>query len=201
MKYALESLIGSEAIISKETVFFFDMDGTLIDTDYSNYLSYRQAVLDVTNGAIDIPFDPNRRLNRTALEKMFPHLCVDEIEKISTLKAEYYRRHLPKTKLNVDLVDVLANFKDRNRFILVTNCQEGRVVMTLKYHNLLQHFESIFPRYRESGADRNKFVDAIESIRAKPECILVFENEETEIEKAIFAGIPRQNILNVANWR
>ena len=29
---------------------FCDLDGTLVDTDYANYLSYRRAVIEVTNG-------------------------------------------------------------------------------------------------------------------------------------------------------
>ena len=35
-------------------IVFCDMDGTLVDTDYANYLSYRQAVIEATCGKHDV---------------------------------------------------------------------------------------------------------------------------------------------------
>lgn len=32
------------SVISDDTVLFFDLDGTLIDTDYANYLAYEKAI-------------------------------------------------------------------------------------------------------------------------------------------------------------
>ena len=33
-----------DTIINSETVLFFDMDGTIVDTDFANFLSYRDAI-------------------------------------------------------------------------------------------------------------------------------------------------------------
>ena len=33
--------------INSDTVLFFDMDGTLIDTDFANFLSYQEAIKSV----------------------------------------------------------------------------------------------------------------------------------------------------------
>jgi len=33
-----------DALIQADSVLFFDMDGTLIDTDYANFLSYKKAI-------------------------------------------------------------------------------------------------------------------------------------------------------------
>lgn len=34
-------------------VVFCDLDGTLVDTDYANYLSYKKAVLEATHRAVE----------------------------------------------------------------------------------------------------------------------------------------------------
>ena len=61
-------------IITQDKVLFFDMDGTLVDTDYANYLSFKMAIQSVINPIQFLPFNPNERFNRTILKREFPNL-------------------------------------------------------------------------------------------------------------------------------
>lgn len=47
--------------ISPGFIILCDMDGTLIDTDYANYLTYRRAIGEVTRGKHDVEFDYRKR--------------------------------------------------------------------------------------------------------------------------------------------
>ena len=68
-------------------IVFCDMDGTLVDTDYANYLSYRQAVIEATCGKHDVEFT-GERINREGLKNQLPFLTATQYEVIAALKAE-----------------------------------------------------------------------------------------------------------------
>lgn len=68
--------------INSNTVLFFDMDGTLVDTDYANFLSYQEAIKSEIQEIPDIQFEPNDRFNRSKLNKIFPNLTDIELDKI-----------------------------------------------------------------------------------------------------------------------
>ena len=53
-------------VIKKDTVLFFDMDGTLVDTDYANFLAYQQAISEIVESDLNIEYDSNFRLNRSS---------------------------------------------------------------------------------------------------------------------------------------
>lgn len=98
---------------------FCDMDGTLVDTDYSNYLSYRRAVIEVTHGTYDVDFT-DERLNRENLKKRFPSLSTSQIEIIATLKAEYFMDFVSETRLNTALAYLITKYHGKNTIVLVT---------------------------------------------------------------------------------
>jgi len=68
--------------INSTNVLFFDMDGTLVNTNYANYLSYKKAIQQVIQSNIDIPYNPSERFNREVLKKVIPNLTKAEYEKI-----------------------------------------------------------------------------------------------------------------------
>ena len=61
-------------VIKKDTVLFFDMDGTLVDTDYANFLAYQQAISEIVESDLNIEYDSNFRLNRSSLKIFVPFL-------------------------------------------------------------------------------------------------------------------------------
>ena len=184
--------------IDKDTVLLFDMDGTLVDTDFANFLSYKNAIQSVVVLEKEIQYNPNERFNRTSLKTIVPNLTETEYENIIQQKEANYNEHLSQTKLNKSVVDILIQYSKTNKTVLVTNCREDRALMTLNYHNLTYKFTNLFFRQTSVNENRiNKYKNAITSLSLPAQKIVVFENEKQEIEDAILSGISINNILTI----
>jgi beta-phosphoglucomutase len=179
---------------------FCDLDGTLVDTDYANYLSYRRAVLEATSGIYDVGFS-NERLNRESLKKRLPLLTAAQLELITSLKSQYFRGFLSETCLNTKLAALITSHSGKNPMILVTCCQEMRAVEVLTYHELLDCFTQLICREALLlGGSLNKYENAITLTGLSREAVLIFENDNIGIEQAIVAGVPSGNIYRVCSW-
>lgn len=179
-----------ELIITADTILFFDMDGTLVDTDYANFLSFQSAINSVVSPTKVIHFNPNERFNRTILKREYPNLSDKDYEDIIQLKESLYFENLTQTKLIPYVFDILIKFKETNITVLVTNCREERAITTLNQHGLINMFTHKFYRkIIDKDQHVNKFQNALNSLNLNPENVVVFENETFEIEEAIKAGI------------
>lgn len=184
--------------ITEKDILLFDMDGTLVDTDFANFLSYKKAIQSCVHLEKEIEFDPNKRFNRTSLKDLVPNLKEADYEKIIQKKEENYKEHLSETKLNKSVVDILLKYSQTNKTVLVTNCREDRALMTLNYHNLTDKFSNIFFRNISDNGERiNKYKKAISSLSISAQTVIVFENESPEIEDAILAGISINKIFSI----
>ncbi len=184
--------------INSETVLLFDMDGTLVDTDFANFLSYKEAIQSIAKLDKEMQYILNERLNRASLKKIIPNLTVGEYEKIIQQKEENYKKHLSRTKLNKSVTDILMQYFNTNKTVLVTNCREDRALLTLNYYNLFDKFNHLFFRQiSEKGNRINKYENAIKHLSLSTQNVIVFENEKDEIEDAILSGISINNILSI----
>lgn len=171
-----------------------DMDGTLVDTDFANYLSYRRAIKEVTRGRYDVQLS-NTRLNREGLKRQIPCLTGHQCDEIISLKAEYFTEFLSETRLNTTLADFIRKCSGTNETVLVTYCREKRAVETLGHHKLLECFTRLICwEALSGGGSSNKYESALSLMGANSDTIVVFENEISDIEKAVAAGVPRKNI-------
>jgi len=185
-------------IITNDTILFFDMDGTLINTDYANFLSYKKAIHSVTNNGLELSYNPKVRFNRIFLKIALPNLNHIDYEKITQKKEEYYIDFLSETKLNEVIAEILFKYSKTNRTFLVTNCRKDRAFMTLNHFGLTDKFDKIF--YRQFSDDNekvNKFLNAISELGLPPNLVVAFENEDIEIAYAKEAGIEIINPLIV----
>jgi beta-phosphoglucomutase len=182
--------------ITFQTVLFFDMDGTLIDTNLANFLSYKKAILSVTKSDCYLTYNPNNRFNRSILKVAVPNLTEFECEKIIQEKEEYYTDFIHETKLNTETFEILVKYSKTNKTVLVTNSRKDRAMTTLTHFGLLRYFSSIFCReFGDKDQKINKFQNAISKLGVPPSLVIAFENEEIEIEDAKNAGI--QKIIKI----
>lgn len=188
-----------EVIISPDTIFFFDMDGTLIDTDYANFLAYQKAVYSVTKSDYNIVFNPLKRFNRSDLKSALPNLSECEYVKIIQEKENCYDNFLSEVKLNSNIVEIFLKYSQTHKTVLVTNCRKERAVKTLNHFGLLEKFSNVFYRHFAENEQRtNKFQNAILNLGVNPLFVIAFEDEVSEIEDAKKAGI---RIINPTNFK
>ena len=185
-------------IITQDKVLFFDMDGTLDDTDNANYLSFKQAIQTVINPAFIIPFNPLERFNRTILQREYPNLDEKDYQEIIKLKERFYFENIGQTKLLPFANEILNKFFELNTTVLVTNCREDRAILTLNQHCLTDKFKhKIFRKSIDKDYHVNKFRNALSYLNLNPNNVVVFENELFEIDEALKAGIPESNIITI----
>lgn len=190
----MDEKLDLDKIITADSILFFDMDGTLIDTDFANFLSYKKAIHSVTQNGFDLSYNPKLRFNRQILKITFPHLSQNDYERIIHEKEEYYKDYLHETKLNTKIADILIKYFQTNKTVLVTNCRKDRALMTLNHFGLADKFSNIyFRKFTDNGVKINKFKNAISKLGVPPNLVIAFENEEIEIIDAQKAGI---NIIN-----
>jgi len=182
-----------ESKIKRETILFFDLDGTLVETNHANFLSYNKAVNIILNK--NISYNPDERFTREKLIITFPYITKAQLDNIIETKEKFYREFLPETKLNKKVYDILNKYSKTNKTILVTNCRNNRALMTLQYYKLEEKFEKLFFRQFDKNRKVNKFKNAISDLNIMPQNIIVFENNQSEILDAIDAGISKENIL------
>ena len=183
--------------IDSKSILFFDLDGTLIDTDYSNFLSYKKAIQEIINPSYDILYDINKRFTRQTIKELFPTINQINFEKIIQRKNILYKKYLFKTKSNKLFIEILKTLSKTNITVLVTHSHKDRAVMILKHHMIFDKFTHRFYQQNINGSKVNKFQYVLNSLNITSGSIILFENEFLEIENAIISGIPIENIINV----
>ena len=196
MKNKLNSLKDWQQKIRKLNVFIFDLDGTLINTDYANFLSYKVAIKQTIQPRLNLIFNPSKRLTRESIRTIIPNISEENFNKIIKIKENLYFEYLHKTKLNREISDILVleEFQG-NEFVLVTNSRKKRATLLLKYHNIFNKFTHNY--YREDMMSANKFNQVLSDLNISGNSVVVFENNEIEIKAANSAGIPPENIIKV----
>lgn len=180
--------------VKKKDVIIFDLDGTIIETDKANFLSYKCAIKQVKNIDIDIKEYQNKRFTRVDLYKF--NFTQKEIKFIIDIKNKIYASYLKDTNLYSSILDILTKFKKRNSIIiLATNSSKIRANLLLEYYNLKSFFDYIF--CKEDYLNNNKFEFVCNYLNLDKDKILVFENEKKEIENAISIGIDKNKVFNL----
>jgi hypothetical protein len=191
-----------EAKINADTILFFDMDGTLINTDYANFLSYSRAIKEILDLDSNIIFDQNIRFTREILKKQYSELSKQKLDKIINLKEKLYIEYLSDTTQNRLIVSLLKIYSKTNKTVLVTNSQQVRADLILAHHNLTNYFSHKIYFQNAINGEKNKYEYAISHLGCSPASIIIFENEPNEIISATKVKIPLENIiyLNKKSW-
>lgn len=140
-------------------VIVFDLDGTLVNSDVANFLSYKAAVLHILSSKMsNLEFNPGIRMTRDVLEKLIPSIDNEKITQIVAEKELVYKQYLSRTILNARLADIVERSKGKE-IILATDSRKTRADMLLTHHRLSDKFT--WKVYKDSVDIRDKYARLI----------------------------------------
>lgn len=181
--------------MSDSHLLVFDLDGTVVDTDMVNYLAYKEAVQEIIELDLSIVHSKDERFTREKLSSITGGLTDMQYEKIIEIKNGLYQKYLPMSKVNACIIGIIKKHISTNKIILATNSRKNRAIMVLQHHRLENIFDYVF--FKEDYKQKNKFLHVLNCFGVSANSIIVFDNDNSEIRKAIESGIPDKNIIKV----
>lgn len=174
--------------------FFFDLDGTLVDTHEANFYAYHEAIKSVKGIDMNAQLRDRIKLgesSHTFLPELINDLTENELDTINAEKKKYYPKHLDKSSLNESLVGFLKKLSEHYTTVLVTTAKRTNAESVLKFHEL----DSFFT-YSIYGDDvqvmkphPEAYLKALEITGLKASEVIAFEDSNKGIEAATAAGI------------
>lgn len=181
-----------DCYVKPESVFIFDMDGTLVNSDIANFNAYSEALSPTINLAQRYIAG---RITRASLSE----LGVSRTMQCSIVskKREVYSKYLKDTIKMPLACKILEIVSKTNMTILATQSEKQRAIDTLQYHNL--HAKFTYSVFREDLQEeqQNKYAHVVQKYNLNPQDVFVFEDNEIEIANALTAGIPQKNIISL----
>lgn len=179
--------------------FFFDLDGTLVDTHEANFLAYQHAtklVKGVTLGSELLDELKAGNNSKAFLSHLMPDITDEEKSAINITKKEVYPSHLHTSKLNTYLVAILEQLSGHHVTALVTTAKKDNALAVLKHHNIEKLFSvMIFGDDVQSMKPHpDAYALALSRVQLKPEEVIAFEDSEKGLAAAAAAGISTVHI-------
>lgn len=193
---AIKRLVANGNSISKSTVFVFDMDGTLIDTDESNFNSYKDAVWDVLSRNLEYVSDV--RFNRKTLREAIPDINERDIDLIVDRKEQIFSKHISETRLNNTLVEIADAVHYNFKTVLLTDSRKRRAESLLKCYDLDSLFSEKYYKEDFGGADKYTFFFSQNRLGDCP--MVFFENEADNLEQLRSMKNGNQCVVPVTCW-
>lgn len=174
--------------------FFFDLDGTLVDTHEANYYAYQKAIKTVKN--IDTTDELRSRIIRGESSKNFlpgviEHITDEEIDRINQEKKQVYPEFLHHSTVNSFLTNFLAGLQDHYHAVLVTTAKKENALAVIKYHNI-EHFftDMIFGEDVETMKPApDAYILALKRTGLEKDEVIAFEDSVNGLRAAELAGI------------
>jgi beta-phosphoglucomutase-like phosphatase (HAD superfamily) len=178
--------------VKPESIFIFDMDGTLVNSDIANFNAYSEALSPTINLAQRYIAG---RITRASLSEL--GVSRNMQESVISQKREIYNKYLKDTIKMPLACKILEIVSKTNMTILATQSEKQRAIDTLHYHNLLANFTHSVFREDLQEEQQNKYAHVVQKYNLNPQDVFVLEDNEIEIANALTAGIPQKNIISL----
>jgi len=185
---------------------FFDLDGTLCDTDQANYEAYARAFRDE-----GITIDPEaftelqgrQGLRADAfIPKLAPGIAPEAVARIRAAKAKYYPDCMHLVAPNEQLINFIRMSRGQHTTALVTTAQRANALGVLKHAAITDLFDHMV-----FGGDvthpkphPEAYLKALEISGLDPNDVIAFEDSESGVASAAAAGLKVIRV-KVANAR
>jgi HAD superfamily hydrolase (TIGR01509 family) len=181
--------------------FFFDLDGTLVDTHEANYLAYRHAVESVKGIVLDTELKTRIKAGESSnhfLPSLLPDLTTEEIALINNQKGEVYPDHLDASLLNEYLSVFLQQMSEHYATVLVTTAKRKNALAVLRQHNIEHYFSDMIfgDDVQHMKPHPEAYNIALKKTGLKSSEVIAFEDSSKGIEAAEAAGITTVHIRN-----
>jgi beta-phosphoglucomutase len=169
-----------------------DMDGTLIDTEYANASAYCESL---KQNGIDIDIQEFiSKYSGMSWKEFIPLIClsIDEntSKKIAADKKIIYKTKLTLTKLNQNVVQLVAELKATKKVALVTTASREAVNDLLRYHEITELFDLLITGddVRDAKPSPEPYLKAADKLAVRIENCIVLEDSSIGIESARKSG-------------
>lgn len=181
--------------------FFFDLDGTLVDTHESNFRAYKQAIMETTDVEPDSELKERIKSGESSVDflpRIVPDITSEQVDIINKRKKEVYPEHLYTSQLNDYLSNFLEQMSEHYVTVLVTTAKRYNAEAVLAAHDLGGYFNfAIFGEDVETmKPNPEAYLLALKKSGLGAEEVIAFEDSEKGIEAARAAGISTIHIRN-----
>lgn len=172
--------------------FFFDLDGTLVDTHHANFEAYRQALADF---GVGLGFEEFKKSigqqAQTFLPWFAPGMRLEQYEEIAQKKKGYYKKVAHLSVLNRPLFDFISMVKPGRVIALVTTAKRENALTILRHHHLDGLFNEVVTAedVLVSKPSPEAYRVALQRTGLDPGEVLAFEDSQPGIDSAEAAGI------------
>ena len=177
---------------------FFDLDGTLCDTDEANYVAYSKAL-----GEMGYTITPEEFSTTVGLraDVFIPRLAAGisetAVKQVMSRKSEIYVDTLHMVRPNKELISFLSLMKPLHTVVLVTTAKQVNAQNVLKAVGLDKLFDHMVfgDQVDRPKPDPEAYLRALALAGLKSDQAIAFEDSEAGMEAATAAGI---KVLKVA---
>lgn len=181
--------------------FFFDLDGTLVDTHQANYEAYKKALSDI---GVSITFDDFKRTigkqARDFLPELAPNISEAQMEHVAHHKAHYYKELMHLSRCNEQLVSFIDAMTAHHTVALVTTAKKQNALAVLAHHKLTEKFDIIITAddVEHSKPAPDGYLLALELSGLSSNEVVAFEDSQSGIDAASAAKISVVHIKDFA---
>lgn len=174
--------------------FFFDLDGTLVNTYEADYQAYRAAAKEVLD--FDLLQDAYAKLHGMEMRDKFkilvPGITEDQLDKLAANKKTQLPHFVHLGTANTALVQWLAQISRDHITVLVTNAKPDNAKLVLETYKLAPYFTHVIPgnEVKHHKPHPEHYLLALERTGLQPYEVIAFEDSESGLESATRAGIP-----------